>query len=66
MTRCTIPEFCERYKLDIGIYDPKSKRILPINVKERNIYVNIHKNQYCVFWKKNRKDFLLSVVEEID
>ena len=25
MTRCKIPEFCERHKMDIGIYDPKAK-----------------------------------------
>ena len=31
MTRCRIADFCERYKTDIGIYDPKSKRILPRN-----------------------------------
>ena len=29
MARCRIPEFCKRYKIDIGIYDLNSKRILP-------------------------------------
>ena len=29
MARCRIPEFCKRYKKDIGIYDLNSKRILP-------------------------------------
>ena len=66
MTRCRIPEFCERYKIDIGIYDLKQQRILPRNVKQRDICVHIHKNQYCVIWKKNRKDSLLNGVEEID
>ena len=66
MTRCRIPEFCERYKIDIGIYDPKSNRNLPRNVKQRDIGVHIHKNLYCVIWKKNRKDSLLNGVEEID
>ena len=56
MTRCTIPDFCERVKIDIGIYDDKSKRILPRNVKQRNICVYIHKNQYWVIWKKNSRD----------
>ena len=55
-----------RYKIDNGIYDPKSKRILPRNVKQRDISVHIHKNQKCVIWKKNRKDSLLNGVEEID
>ena len=42
MTRCRVPEFCERYKIDIGIYDPKSKRIFPRTViKQRDICVHI-------------------------
>ena len=66
MTRCRIPEFCERYKIDIGIYDLNSKRILPRTVKQKNFCVYVHKNHYCVIWKKNRKDFLLNGVEEIE
>ena len=42
MTRRRIPEFCERDKIDIGIYDPKSQRVLPRNVKERDKCVHIH------------------------
>ena len=52
MTRCRIPEFCETYKTDIGIYDPKSKRILPRTVKQRDICVQLHKKHYCVICKK--------------
>ena len=66
MSRCRIPEFCERYKIDIGIYDLNSKRILPRTVKQKNICVYIHKNHYCVIWKKNRKDSLLNGVQEIE
>ena len=66
MSRCRIPEFCKRYKIDIGIYDLNSKRILPWTVKQKNICVYIHKNHYCVIWKKNRKDSLLNGVEEIE
>ena len=55
MTRCRIPEFCERYKIDIGIYDRNNKRILPRTVKQKNICVYIHKNHYCVIWKKTEK-----------
>ena len=66
MNRCRIPDFCKRYKIDIGIYDLNSKRILPWSVKQKNICVYIHKNHYCVIWKKNRKDSLLNGVEEID
>ena len=48
---CRIPEFCERYKVDNGIYYHKSKRIVPRNVKQMDICVNIQKIQYCVIWK---------------
>ena len=66
MARCRILEFCEIYILDIGIYDPRSKRLLPRIVKQRNICVHIHINHYCVIWEKNRKDALLNGVDEID
>ena len=65
MTQCRIPEFCKRHKIDIGIYYLKTKRILPQTVKQKNICVYIHKNHYCVIWKKNRKDSLLNDVNEI-
>ena len=66
MPRCRIPEFCKRYKIDIGIYDLINGRILPRTVKQKNICVYIHKNHYCVIWKKNRRDFLLNGVNEIE
>ena len=66
MPRCRIPEFCKRYKIDIGFYDLNNGRILPRTVKQKNICVYIHKNHYCVIWKKNRKDSLLNGVNEID
>ena len=66
-TRCRIPEFCEGYKIDIGIYDDKSKRILPRTVKQRDKSVHIQKNHYCVVWKKkDRRDSLLNGVDQID
>ena len=42
MTRCRNLEFCEKYEIDIGIFDPKSKRILRTDVKQRDICVHIH------------------------
>ena len=65
MTRCRIPEFCKRYKIDLGIYDVNNGRILPRTVKQKNICIHIHKNHYCVIWKKNRRDSLLNGVNEI-
>ena len=66
MTRYRIPKFCETYKVDIEIYDPKSKGILPRKIKQRDLFVHIHKNHYCVIWKKNRKDSSLNGIQEID
>ena len=66
MAQCRIPNFCERYKNYIGIYDDKSKKILPGTVKQRDKGVYIHKIHSCVIWRKNRKEFLLNGVEEID
>ena len=66
MTQCKILKFCKSYKIDIGIYNLKSKRILPQTVKRKNICVHIHENHYCVIWKTNRKDYLLNGVEEIE
>ena len=65
-SQCRIPEIYNRYKIEFGIYDPKSKKILPRKVNERDKCVHIHKKHYCVFWKKCRKDSLLNGVEEID
>ena len=44
----------------------KCKGILPRTVKQRDKCVYIHKNHYCVIWKKNRKDALQNIVEELD
>ena len=33
MNRCRIPEFCNKYKIEIGTYDLNSERILPRTVK---------------------------------
>ena len=65
LTQCRIPEFCKRYKIDIGISYLKTKRILPQTVKQKNICVYIHKNHSCVIWKKNRKDSLINGVNGI-
>ena len=66
MTRCRIPEFCVRYKVDIGIYDLKRKRILPRSVKQKDICLFFHEYHYCVIRKKNRRDGLLNGVQEME
>ena len=56
MTRCGIPKVCKRYKLDIGIYDLNSKRILTRNVKQKktNVYIFI-KFIIVLFGRKTEK-----------
>ena len=66
MTRCRIPEFYGRYKMESGKYDVNSKKTLPRSVEQRDVRVYIHKNHYCVIWQKNRKDALLNGVERIE
>ena len=66
MTRCRIPEFCKRYKIDVEIHDFRGKRILLRSVKHRDIGSYIQKNQYCVLWKKIRSDSLLNGVNETE
>ena len=59
MTRCRIPDFCERCNLDIGIYDVKSRRILSRTVKERNTCLKIQKTTILLFGRKIEKTFWL-------
>ena len=66
MTRCRIPDFCERYKIDIGIYDPKSERILPRSIKPKHLCVHTLKKLFLCFLEKTRQSSLLNGVEEID
>ena len=66
MTQCRIPQFCKRYKIDVGIYILNSERISPQTVKQKNICVYIYKNHYGVIWKKNREDSSLNGVQEIE
>ena len=66
MTCCRIPEFCKRYKINMGIYKPESKRNLPRSVKQRDKCLYIHRNHYCVTWQKNRRDSLLIGIKQID
>ena len=39
LTRCRIPKLWERYKIDSGIFDLKSKRILLRSAKEKYMFI---------------------------
>ena len=47
LTRYRLPNFCERYKINVGIYDAKSKRILPRSVKEKYMFRHSIKKLLC-------------------
>ena len=67
MICCRIPKFCEKDKIDIRIIDLKRKKIPLRSVKKINFCQYIHKkNQYCVVWKKKRKDSLVNGLGEIE
>ena len=64
LTKSRVPDFSELYKIDIGVPDLKSKRILHRSVNQRNNCVHNHRNFYCVIRKKNRISSLLKGVGE--
>ena len=43
MTRCKIQKLCQSKKLDIKIYDPKSKKIIPRSNKKKNVCSDFQK-----------------------
>ena len=66
MTRCRISNLCERFQLDIGSCDLKSKRTNPRSVNQKFINLYLHQKHFCVIWKKNRNDSLLNGREKIE
>ena len=53
--RCRIPEFCERYKIDCGLYDLKCKRIFPRSVKEKTYICTFKELNIVLFGRKKEK-----------
>ena len=46
MTSAKIQPFCKKHDINLGIYDLKQKRILPLSVTERRICLYIHENHF--------------------
>ena len=65
-SRRRVPDFCDRYKIDIGIYNLENRRFLPRSVKQKDKCLHTDKNHYCVLWKETRQDSLLNRIKEID
>ena len=63
MTSAKIQPFCKKHNIDLGIYDLKQKRILPLSVTERRICLYIHENHFCVIWKTEKTTFINAIKE---
>ena len=57
MARCEFREFRERYEIHVGIFDTKSKRILPKSVKQRDICVYIQKKIIFVLFGRRIENY---------
>ena len=63
MTSAKIQPFCKKHDINLGIYDLKQKRILPLSVTERRICLYIHENHFCVIWKTEKTTFIKAIKE---
>ena len=57
MTSARIQPFCKKYNINLGVYNLKQQKILPLSVTQRNICSFIHENHFCLIWKKNNTTF---------
>ena len=65
MTSAKIQPFCKKHNINLGVYDLKQKRILPLSIKERRICIFIHQNHFCVIWKTVKTNFT-DAIEELE
>ena len=63
MTSAKIQTFCKKHNINLGVYNPKQQEILPRSVTERRICLFIHKNHFCVIWKKEKTKFMDAIKE---
>ena len=63
MTRAKIQPFFRKYNIDLGIYDRKQQRILPLSVRRRNICLCLHEKHFCLIWKTNETTFTDAIDE---
>ena len=63
MASARIQPFCKIYGSDLGVYDIKQNRILPLAVKERRVCLFINQNLFCVFWKTSITVFTNAIKE---
>ena len=66
MTLGRVQPFFRNYNLDLAVYQLNKGRIFPETVKKGNICLYLHKDQFCVKGKLNRKTSLLDWIDEID
>ena len=54
MTLAKVQPFCNRYGLDIGVFNLNSKRVLPWTVEEKKLFVFIQEPFLCKLEKKEQ------------
>ena len=63
MTQAKIQPFCKKHEINLGIYDQKQKRILPLSVTERRICLYNQINHFCPIWKTKNTTFTDAIKE---
>ena len=63
MTSAKIQPFCRKHTVNLGVYCPQQKRILPVSIEERRACAYIHKNHFCVIWKTIKTTFTDAIKE---
>ena len=63
MTSAQIKPFCKIHNTNLGVYDLKEKRNLPLSIKERGACLHNHKNHFCVIWKTIDTTFTNAIQE---
>ena len=60
MTRCRVPQICQSLKLDVGIYDDKSKKNFLGVLKRRTFVYTFKKINIVLFgWKIEEMLYLM-------
>ena len=63
MTSAKLRHFCKKHNNNLGFYNSKQQKILPRSVTEQKICLFIHKNHFCVIWKREKTNFTDAIKE---
>ena len=66
MLRARIPVFCKRVGIDIGFWSKEKICIMPQSCTERNKFLYVYKQHYCVIWKNTVNDSLPNAAKDVE